>query len=223
MYNLLVSRAIKSAAVLVASTLIATAFTGCKLVKNEEANSSQNSTKNKGADLASIVEKTYSSKLVPLINEKALDVATLRNAISTGITATGEAYGNRGAGAGSAWNFAVKGSGIIISAKLNSSKRNAKLDTDSDGKADVTLQLGPVIKGTALRDFAPFYDFGDFRDQIEFARLGRKLNDRLKKEISIKGTTEDLIGKIMSFKGVFALKKSSDAWVVTVISVKVQP
>lgn len=223
MYKLLASKVVKPAAFLVAFTLIASAITGCKLVKNEETSSSQNSTKNIGTDLASIVEKTYSSKLVPLINEKALDVATLRNAISTDITAAGKAHGNRGAGAGSAWNFAVKGSGVIVSANLKSSKRKAKIDTNGDGKTDVSLQLGPVIKGTVLRDYAPFYDFGDFRDQIEFARLGRKLNDRLKKEISIEGSSEDLIGKNISFKGVFALKKSSDAWVVTVVSIKVQP
>lgn len=222
MYNLLVSRAVRLSTLFVASAIFTTAFTGCKLVKNDAAKLSQISKKNKGADLASIVESTYSSKLLPLINEKALDVTKLRTEISTDISAAGEAYGNRGAGVGSAWNFAVKGSGTIISAKLKSSKRNAKLDTNGDGQADVTLQLGPVIKGTVLRDYAPFYNFGDFRDQIEFARLGRKLNDRLKKEIKFDGNAEDLIGKSISFQGVLALKKSSDKWLITVVSIKVQ-
>jgi predicted lipoprotein len=39
------------------------------------------------------------------------------------------------------------------------------------GSRRSSLPTGPVITGTALRSVAPFHDFGDFRDQIEFALL----------------------------------------------------
>lgn len=217
----LANSALKLAISLIALSIFAASLTGCKLVKSDQANLTEIAKKNKGADLAGIVEKTFSAKLVPLISSKALEVAALQKAISSDVTAAGEAHGNRGAGAGSAWNFAVKGTGIVIAASLNSSARKAQIDTDGDGQADLTLQLGPIIKGTVLRDIAPFYNFGDFKDQIEFARLARKLNDRVKKDIKIED--QNLIGKRISFVGAFALKKVSDAWLVTAVSIKVQP
>lgn len=223
MNTLFARKTFKLVILITASTIFATVLTGCKFVKNDQAGSTEIARKNKGADLAQIVEDTYSSKLLPLISDKALRVAALRVAIAADITAAGEAHGNRGAGLGSAWNFAAKGEGTVIAAKLESSARKVQIDTDGDGKADLTLQLGPIIKGTVLRDYAPFYNFGDFRDQIEFAKLGRKLNDRVKKEIKIEGTSAELIGKKVTFTGVFALKKSNDAWLLTVVDIKVQP
>ncbi len=65
----------------------------------------------------------------------------------------------------------MAGTGKIVVANLDTRARTVGLDTDGDGAADVTVQLGPVIKGSALRDVAPFYNFDDFRDQIEFAKL----------------------------------------------------
>ncbi|MFN5995702.1 MAG: DUF2291 family protein [Paracoccaceae bacterium] len=62
-----------------------------------------------------------------------------------------------------------------MEANLTSRDWKAMVDVNGDGATDLTLQLGPVIKGTSLRDVAPFYRFGDFRDQIEFAKLARAL------------------------------------------------
>ena len=95
-----------------------------------------------------------------------------------GLDAAGAAHGNKGSGEGAAWNFAVKGEGKVVEANLTSRARKAMVDVNGDDAADLTLQLGPVIKGTALRDVATFYIFSDFRDQIQFAKLARALNDR---------------------------------------------
>ncbi len=40
------------------------------------------------------------------------------------------------------------------------------------------MQIGPVIRGTTLRDVLPFIDFTAFRNQIDFAELARGLNDQ---------------------------------------------
>ncbi|EEW27064.1 DUF2291 family protein [Rhodobacter ferrooxidans] len=171
--------------------------------------------------IAALAEQTFASQLLPLIAEKSSDVASLRTAIASGLDAAGKTHGNRGAGEGAAWNFAVKGSGKVIAANLTSRARKAELDSDGDGAADLTLQLGPVIKGTALRDVAPFYDFGDFRDQIEFAELARAINDKLSAALVV--PEGDLVGKTLEFTGVVPLKSAKDAWVVTAVSVTVAP
>ena len=84
-----------------------------------------------------------------------------------------------------------------------------ELDTDADGAADLVVQLGPVIKGTALRDAADFIVFTDFRDQIEFAKLARSLNDEAHKALAL--PEGDLTGKTMTFEGALTLRSASDA------------
>ena len=73
----------------------------------------------------------------------------------------------------------------------------------------LTLQLGPVIKGSSLRDVAPFYVFTDFRDQIEFAKLARALNDAAGAAIVL--PVGDLVGKTITFEGAFAVLSAKDA------------
>ena len=79
---------------------------------------------------------------------------------------------------------------------------------DGDGSADVTLQLGPVIRGTALRDAMPFIVFTDFRDQIEFAKLARAMNDRA--SAGLEKPEGDVVGEEVSFTGVFTLRAAGD-------------
>ena len=99
--------------------------------------------------------------------------------------------------------------------------RTIDVDTDGDGTGDVTVQLGPVIRGSALRDVAPFYDYDDFRDQIEFAKLSRAINDAIAGMIVV--PEGDLVGKTVSFLGVVPLKATDEDFVVTPISVEVTP
>ena len=147
----------------------------------------------------------------------AFVVAELRAAETADLDAAGEANANRGSGRGAAWNFLVSGTGTVIEAKLDSRARALSLDTDNDGAADLTLQLGPVIRGTALRDAAPFYDFDEFRDQIEFAKLSRALNDRIPDLVTV--PEGDLIGTSVSFIGVVPLKKADEKMMVMPIEV----
>lgn len=166
------------------------------------------------------IEETFEPQLLPFVTERAKPIAELRSAIAGGLDAAGEADGNRGAGAGSAWNFAVSGEGVAVEANLESRARKLMLDTDGDGEADVTLQLGPVISGTALRDVAPFYNFDAFRDQIEFAGLGRALNDAISARLTV--PEGDIIGKTVVFTGVVPLRSATEAWKVTPTELEVR-
>lgn len=206
--------------------ILAVAFglPSCKIIKTKSdgiTNASGATNAETVDPIAKLAADTIDTKLLPLIAQKALNVADLRAAIASGLDAAGVAHGNRGAGLGAAWNFAIKGKGTIISANLKSRARKADLDTDGDGNADLTLLLGPVINGTSLRDVAPFYDFGDFRDQIEFAQLGRALNDLVSTTLIL--PEGDLTGKILSFEGAVPIKTATDAWVVTAALVAVLP
>lgn len=200
------------------------ALPGCKIVKTDAEGENAAAAAGEAGDdarIAALLDKTYDTELLPLIAAKAMPASDLRTALAGGLEAAGTAHGNKGSGEGAAWNFAVKGEGKVVEANLTSRARKAMLDTDGDGKTDLTLQLGPVIKGSSLRDVAPFYRFGDFRDQIEFAKLARALNDRASAALVV--PEGDLVGKTVSFTGTVDLKAAGDAWLVTVITLAVAP
>lgn len=204
--------------------LAALALPGCKIIKTVAEGETAAAVAGEAGDdarIAALLDKTYAAELLPLIATKALPVADLRAALAGGLEAAGAAHGNKGSGEGAAWNFAVTGEGKVVEANLTSRARKAMLDTNGDGKADLTLQLGPVIKGSSLRDVAPFYRFGDFRDQIEFAKLARALNDRASAALVV--PEGDLLGKTVSFTGTVDLKAAGDDWLVTVVTLAVAP
>lgn len=203
--------------------MAALALPGCKIVKTVAGGETAAAEAGEAGDdarIAALLDKTYEAELLPLI-AKALPVADLRAAVAGGLESAGAAHGNKGSGEGAAWNFAVTGEGKVVEANLTSRARKAMLDTDGDGKADLTLQLGPVIKGSSLRDVAPFYKFGDFRDQIEFAKLARALNDRASAALQV--PEEDLVGKTVGFSGTVDLKAVGDPWLVTAVTLSVAP
>lgn len=198
-------------------------LSGCKLVMNvpEDEKAVSADASGDGVRTEQRIADTFESQLLPYVREKALTLAALKADLANGLDEAGKLHGNRGSGQGAAWNFALADKGVIVTAKLDTRARVVGLDVDGDGTADLTIQLGPVIRGNALRDIAPFYNFDDFRDQIEFAKLGRALNDRISSEIVL--PEGDLIGRSMNFTGVVPLKKSDEALLVTPVSVEVTP
>lgn len=201
----------------------ALSLSACKIVKTggDDGKAPAADASGDDARIAALMADTWEPKLIPAIQERALTPAALRTAIAGGVEAAGMAHGKAGSGAGAAWNFALTGQGTVIAANLESRARVLEVDSDGDGSADLTLQLGPVVKGSALRDFSPFYDFSGFRDQIEFAKLGRALNDAASAGLTL--PEGDLTGRTVAFTGVVALKSPTDAWLVTPIAAEFLP
>ncbi len=165
------------------------------------------------------LEQTFESRLLPRINDTAISVTDLKARLNAeDIAAVGAEIGNQGSGQGAAWNFSIADKAVVVAAKLDTSARTVDVDANSDGTADARIQLGPVIRGTALRDVAPFFVFDDFRDQIEFAKLSRALNNKIKPSLVI--PEGDLIGATVSFTGVAPLRSADDDLVVTPIRVE---
>lgn len=204
----------KITSVLLAGVL-AVSVSGCKLVKTNTAEDG-----GPAADpIAELVDTSFDAKLVPALNEKAVDLATLRTDIKAGLDAAGAKHGIRVGGAGGGWNFAVKGSGTIIEENRASKAGVADIDIDGDGQPDATLQLGPVIRGTSLRDTTTLYDFSTFRDQIEYARLGRALNDKAVSRLP--GADATLKGKRVTFLGAVTIRSASEKPLVMPVSIEV--
>lgn len=198
-------------------TLGLTGLAGCKIVKNPEpgseaADTATATSANDAERMGKMAAEMFSARIAPYVAEKAVDLATLRSALAGGLDAAGASHGHRPDSEGSPWNFLVKGQGKVVKADTAARAAKLELDTDADGTADLTVQLGPVIKGTALRDAADFIVFTDFRDQIEFAKLARALNDEAHKAIKL--PEGDATGKTFAFEGALTLRSAGDAQVM---------
>ncbi|TMV79131.1 DUF2291 domain-containing protein [Thioclava sp. BHET1] len=191
-----------------------TALSGCKIVKDPDpAAVAQKGPQGDAERMEALAKTLYAPKVVPFVKDHATDIATLRAAIAKGLEAAGKSYGFRPASGSSPWNFIAKGQGKVVAARLDSRAATMGLDTDGDGKADVTIQLGPVMRGTALRDAMPFIDFTNFRDQIEFAKLARALNDAA--HAAMVPPKGDPAGTTWRFEGIFTLRKADEAILLT--------
>lgn len=178
----------------------------CKIIKNPDPNSAEEveSQQTDEARMAKYAREIWDTKVLPAVAEKLVNITELRTLLKQDVDAAGKAHGLRPEGEANPWNFAVSGTGKIIEAKTKSRAAKLQVDTDADGVADVTVQLGPVVRGTAIRDAMPFLIFTDFRDQIEFAKLAGGLNAMAHERLTFpKG---DAVGLTVSFEGIFTFK-----------------
>ena len=63
------------------------------------------------------------------------------------------------------------------------------------------IQIGPVIRGTALRDASGFIRFSDFTNQSEYAAAANAVNDSALRLVIAPMQVETLTGRIVSFVG----------------------
>lgn len=202
-------------------SLAVAALGACKIVPNPDPASTAAAHQSDEDRMAAKAADLYRAQVLPYVSQKAIDLAQLSTALQGGVDAAGKAYGIRPQAEGSPWNFLVKGQGIVVASNRASRAATLDLDSTGDGKADVVIQLGPVIKGTALRDAAPFIVFTDYRDQIEFAKLARALNDQAHQAIAL--PEGDLTGKHIRFEGATTLRSASDPVLVVPTALDVLP
>jgi len=220
-----VDRGVVPSLVLVLATVAG--LGGCKLEKHVSATNDGGSqaqrvvSSNPGGDMEALVSDIWVDQVLPHLQQSATDMAVLSDAIAAEPDAAGEAHGYRPTSEGSPWNFAASVKGKVVSARLDTRAATADVDVDGDGTADARLQLGPVIRGTALRDILPFVDFTSFSDQIEFAQLSRALNSRAY-DTAMKTLSRDTLeGAMVEAVGAFTVRGDGPPYLITPVSMKV--
>lgn len=198
-------------------------FGGCRLVKNDDGTGNSGTTASraeKKSKLDAMVEDMWQSRILPHLEKQAVDLATVAPKIRTDLQAAGKAHGYRAGGEGTPWSFSTRFSGRIVSANTDTRAATADVDLNGDGEADATVQLGPVIQGTALRDTMPFIVFTDFADQIEFASFSRSLNTYAYEQTLAEFPREDLIGMDITVLGAFTMRGPGEPIRITPVSIK---
>ena len=118
---------------------------------------------------------------MPTVDQSATDLKTLLDRLKADRAGASQKYGHREGQR--PYNFLVKGEGKVLSADTTSRAGKIKVDlAPGDGQPDATIQVGPVIQGTAVRDALPFIQFNLFTNQLEYANVSGALNDHVVKD-----------------------------------------
>jgi predicted lipoprotein len=155
-------------------------------------------------DARTFVATRWASRVLPTVQERAVPLAVLQRELAADRAAATARYGARTGGGSGRASFLVSGTARVLAVDTTSRSGVARLDLEPyDGAPDAELQLGPVIRGTALRDALPFIRFDDFTNQLEYASVSRVLHQRIADSVLAKVDRAALVGRVVEFYGAF--------------------
>jgi predicted lipoprotein len=200
---------------LLMAMLVAAALPGCKFVKTQTAAEKAAAAAKTAFNPTDKVEAVWESQAVPSIEKRAGDFKPLMAAIAANPDDAGAKFGHREKEGDAPWTYVVKFEGKIVAAETTSRAGSIDVDIDGDGKADVKVQIGQAIRGTALRDSLDFVNFSEFKNQIEWAQFGKAFNEKVNSTILASLPRDSLMGKTVKVTGAFPLPSSGQLPVVT--------
>ena len=167
-------------------------------------------------DPKAFVDRIWESKLIPTINEKAVDLSLVLGKIKPddsgfasidslipitnnyGLITVGEAHA-----------YIVKGQGKVVNVNTKTSIGTLELMLDGyTGPIKILFYIGPRIPSdeSSVRDAVGFINFGDFKEQTEYGKVALELNKRSMFQVNLPPDKDSLQGKMISFYGVFTIR-----------------
>ncbi|KQY16835.1 hypothetical protein ASE23_23315 [Rhizobium sp. Root73] len=193
---------------------IVLALSGCKIIKTPTAEEAAEAASG-GFNPARQVAQIWDSKVIPFLETRAGSFQEVNALSKSDLDAAAAKYGHKEKEGSAPWTFAAKVSGTIIKAETASRAAYLDTDVDGDGKADVRIQIGPVIKGTAIRDSLDFVSFNDFKNQIQWAEFGKAFNVHVNGLTLEKLPRDGLEGKKVEALGAYPLPSSGQPALLT--------
>lgn len=205
------------------------AVSGCKIVEHADetdpgADASQTASAG-GTDSAAFdpvryVEVRWEARILPAAAEQAVDLAEVLAALADDRDAASARFGHREGDEGKPWSFLVVARGTALAVDRSSRAGVMPIDlAPEDGVADAVVQVGPVIRGTALRDALPFLSFADVVNQMEWAAVSRAMHDRLAATVLDPAAIDALAGRRIEVHGAFTAPDDGSAVAITPISI----
>ena len=155
---------------------------------------------------ASYVASIWDSRVIPTAERSAIDL---------------EAFRRGQASLGTARAVFVKGTARVT--RIDRSSRvglaRLKLPWEEDGQR-TAIQIGPVIRGTAVRDALDFIRFTDFLNQLEFAGVAGALNDRVLSGV-LANTPGVVAGADITFVGAAPVSASAETLEIVPVTLTV--
>ena len=151
-------------------------------------------------------EKVWDSKVLPVIQEKAQDIAMVVQEIRADPAAAGEKYGRREST--NPYSYMVKGSGKVLEVHTESQAGTLVLEVPGLNEK-IALQIGPVVRGTALRDATGAAPFDQFTNQLDYADVSKEMNKRAVKAAFANVNPSSVTDKSITFFGAFTFDPRS--------------
>ncbi len=210
-------------AVTLALTVAASMMTGCGVVKVIKIGEEGKYTGEVAFDADSNVEEFWESKAVPELNEKAVDLRDLLTEANGDLKSLGEKYGKFTMVDSGQLNYVVKGTGTVEEVDTESRAGYILVKLDGyDGNEAIKIQVGPVYKGSSIRDSLDFIKYGDYKNQEEWAAVSRSINERIDANVVQPADPSSLEGKKITFTGAFTVSTENTDVLITPISLEAE-
>ena len=187
-------------------------------------------------DPVKYVDGIWESKIIPTINSKAVNLSDILNAMhpnADGFAAKADLikvanqYGL--ITVGEAHIYLVKGEAKVVSVDTSTSLGVMEIQPAGyDGTIKVLVYLGPRIPSdeTSIRDGVGFINFGDFKEQTEYGKVGAEINKRVVSTAYTGLDKAQLVGKTVTFYGAMTIRTFNlvniDLSKVTIVPVKIE-
>ncbi len=225
----LIILAIMIAIILVGYFTWPAAFTVVPIAKVEQQKASE------AFDPVKYVDGIWDSKILPTVAAKAVNLTDILTAMKpnadgmaakTDMVAVAKKYGL--ITVGEAHVYLIKGEAKVLSVDTTTSLGVMQIQpTGYTGPIKVLVYLGPRIPSdeTSVRDGVGFINFGDFKEQTEYGKVGAEINNRVLAALNPLDKGQ-LIGKTISFTGAMTIRTFNlvniDLKKVTIVPVKVE-
>ena len=170
-----------------------------------------------------MVASIWSTKVIPYFEQKAGPFVEVRDLAARSPDEAGARYGYRAKSGDTPWTLMVRIEGTIVAADTESRAATIGVDATGQGKADATVQIGPAMFGTSIRDALSFVSFNDFTNQIDFARYGDAFNAYVNRNALEKLPRHDLVGRKVTLIGAYGLDSSGQPPLVTPVEITIGP
>ncbi len=201
---------------------VATAITlSPKEIKELEKKATAVSNSDSGKDMKGYVTDIWAAKIIPEFDKNAQELSVVLAGLKADPEGFAKKFGKRNNNF-SPMNYIVKGKAVVKAMKTKSAAGTISLDVrDLSGKKDVVIQVGPVIKKSAIRDSLSFIDFNDFQNQIEFGELSKEIKNYILDNVVKDIKEKDLVGKEIEFEGAFTFDKRRGKVLISPVKISV--
>ena len=187
-------------------------------------------------DPVKYVDGVWDSEIIPTINSKAVNLSDILAAmqpdaqglaVKADLIEVAQQYGL--ITVGEAHVYLVKGEAKVVSVDTSSSLGVMEVQpVGYEGSIKVLIYLGPRIPSdeTSVRDGVGFINYGDFKEQTEFGKVGAEINRRVISQAYTSVDKEQIVGKTITFWGAMTIRTFNlvniDLSKITIVPVKVE-
>ena len=162
------------------------------------------------------VEAIWEESALPEMNENAVDLKEFLEESNGDLTALADEYGKYSMGDSGELSYVVKGSGTVEEVNTQSQAGYMAIKLDGyNGTEVIKIQIGPVYKGSSIRDSLSFIKFGDYKNQEQWAAVSQSINEVVAKDVVEPAKPDSLQGKTISFVGAFTVSTGSSDVLIT--------